>query len=134
MYKFAEELIPVDGAKENYYKLWINGECLIDGFWDKIEKEGNYIDDLDKAQNIIERKSRREIVPDTSFKELTGRKKSDTIKDYEIRVKKIRIYLFKCEKVGKMIVLGALKDDKKQKADIEYMRRIKKAYIKSKTL
>jgi hypothetical protein len=107
---------------------------LIDGFWAKIKKEGNYTDDLDKAQNIIERKSRREIVPDISFKELTGRKKSDPIKDYEIRVKKIRIYLFKCEKVGKMIVLGALKDDKKQKADIEYMRRIKKAYINSKTL
>jgi hypothetical protein len=26
---FAEELIKVKGAIENYYKLWINGKCLI---------------------------------------------------------------------------------------------------------
>lgn len=132
MYIFAEELIKVDGACENFYKLRVNGKCLIDEFWNKIRKEGNYEDDLDKIQVIIEKMSKGEPIPPKLFKELKARTKSDYTKDYEIIVKKIRVYLFKYEKSGKMIVFGALKDPKGQKADIEYMRRIKVAYIQSK--
>lgn len=132
MYIFAEELIIVDGAKENFYKLHVNGKCLIDEFWRKIRNEGNYEDDLDKIQVIIEKMSKGEPTPPVLFKELKGRKKSDHTKDYEIRVKKIRIYLFKCEKLGKIIVLGALKDSKAQKHDIDRMRQIKNSYVQSK--
>jgi hypothetical protein len=132
MYIFAEELIKVDRARENFYKLWINGKCLIDEFWNKTRKEGNYEDDLDKIQVIIEKMSKGEPIPPKLFKELKGRKKSDPTKDYEIIVKRIRVYLFKYEKSGKIIVLGALKDPKGQHADIEHMRRIKVAFIQSK--
>ena len=132
MYIFAEELIIVEGAKENFYKLHVNGKCLIDEFWRKIRNEGNYEDDLDKIQVIIEKMSKGEPTPPILFKELKGRKKSDHTKDYEIRVKKIRIYLFKCEKLGKIIVLGALKDSKAQKHDIDRMRQIKNSYVQSK--
>ncbi|MCX6245131.1 MAG: hypothetical protein NTU98_10555 [Bacteroidetes bacterium] len=132
MYIFAEKLIKVEGARENFYKLLVNGKCLIDEFWNKIQKEGNYEDDLDKIQVIIEKMSRGEPTPQKLFKELKGRKKSDHTKDYEIIVKKIRVYLFKCEKTGKIIVLGALKDPKGQQSDIDRMRRIKVAYIQSK--
>jgi hypothetical protein len=85
---FAEELIKVTGARENYYKLWINGKCLIDEFWDTTLREGNLEDDLDKIQVIIERLSRGEPLPGQVFKELKGRKKNDPVKDYEICVKK----------------------------------------------
>jgi hypothetical protein len=132
MYIFAEELIKVHGARENFYKLSVNGKCLIDEFWHKIQKEGSYEDDLDKIQVIIEKMSKGEPTPPKLFKELKGRKKSDHTKDYEISVKKIRVYLFKCEKIGKIIVLGALKDPKGQVADIATMRRYKIAYIQSK--
>lgn len=133
MFIFAEEIIIVEGAKENFYKLFIDGKCLIDEFWRKIQDEGNYEDDLDKVQLIIERMSKGEPTPTSRFKELKGRKKSDHTKDYEIRVKKIRVYLFKCEKLGKIIVLGALKDAKHQQSDIDQMRRIKIAYIDSRS-
>ena len=132
MYIFAEELIQVDGAREKFFKLCVNGRCLIDEFWKKILKDGNYGDDLDKIQVIIEKLSKGDPIPPKVFKELKGRKKSDTAKDYEIIVKKIRVYLFKFENVGKIIVLGALKDPKTQYKDIEKLRRIKVAYINSK--
>jgi hypothetical protein len=77
MYSFAEELIKVDGARESFFKLRINGKCLIDEFWNRTLKEGNYEDDFDK-------------------------------------------------------VSGGLKDTKGQQTDIEYMRRIKVAFIQSK--
>ena len=132
MYIFAEELIEVHGAREKFYKLSVNGKILIDDFWNKIRNEGNYEDDLDKIQVIIEKMSKGEPIPPKLFKELKGRKKSDHTKDYEISVKKIRVYLFKCEKIGKIIVLGALKDPKGQLQDIASMRRIKVAYIQFK--
>lgn len=96
MYVFAEELIEVHVARENFYKLSVNGKFLIDDFWNKIRKEGNYEDDLDKIQVIIEKMSKGEPIPPKLFKELKGRKKSDHTKDYEISGKKIRVYLFKC--------------------------------------
>ncbi|MEI8006996.1 MAG: hypothetical protein WCI48_12380 [Bacteroidota bacterium] len=130
MYKFAEEL-EIEGPKEKFYKLRVNGKCFIDEFWEKIKKEGNYEEDLDKIQVIIEKMAKGEPIPQKLFKELKGRKKSDPTKDYEISVKKIRIYLFKREKFGKILVLGALKDPKGQKADINHLRQIKIEYIKS---
>ena len=33
MFIFAEELVEVPGARENIYKLWINGKCPIDGLF-----------------------------------------------------------------------------------------------------
>ena len=131
MFIFAEELIEVPGARENIYKLWINGKCQIDEFWNKIRKAGNYENDLDKIQVIIERISRGELVPPKLFKERKGRSPNDHVKDYEIRVKRLRIYLFKVVKFGKLIVSGAVKDPKSQKADIEKMRQYKTFYINS---
>lgn len=131
MFKFAEELIRVPGARENIYKLWINGKCPVDEFWDNIRKSGNYENDLDKVQVIIERISRGEPIPSKLFKELKGRRPGDHVKDYEIRVKKLRIYLFKVEKFGRLIVSGAFKDPKSQKDDIEKMRKYKRLYISS---
>ena len=133
MFIFAEELIRVPGAMENIYKLWINGKYPVDEFWDKIRKSGNYENDLDKVQVIIERISRGEPVPSKLLKELKGRSPGDHGKDYEIRVKKLRIYLFKVDKFGKLIVSGALKDPKSQKADIEKMRTYKILYITSRS-
>jgi hypothetical protein len=85
MYVFAEELIEVYGAREKFYKLSVNGKFLIDDFWDKIRKEGNYEDDLDKIQAIIEKMSNPEPIPPKLFKEHKGRKKNDHTKDYEIK-------------------------------------------------
>ena len=133
MYIFAEVKIEVEGAREHFYKLVVDGKCLIDEFWNTTRKDGNYEDDLDKVQVIIEKMSKGEPIPPKLFKELSGRKKNDPVKDYEIEVKKIRIYLFKFEKVGKIVVLGALKDPKEQLSDIQQMRRLKRAYIDSKS-
>lgn len=74
-----------------------------------------------------------EPVPSKLLKELKGRSPGDHGKDYEIRVKKLRIYLFKVDKFGKLIVSGALKDPKSQKADIEKMRTYKILYITSRS-
>ena len=68
MFTFAEELIQVPGARENFYKLWINGKCPADEFWNEIRRSGNHDNDLDKIQVIIERISRGEPVPSKLFK------------------------------------------------------------------
>ena len=133
MFIFAEELVEVPGARENIYKLWINGKCPIDEFWNKIWNAGNCENDLDKIQVIIERISRGEPVPPKLFKELKGRRSNDHVKDYEIRVKKLRIFFFKADKFGRLIVSGAFKDPKSQKADIEKMRKYKILYITSRS-
>ena len=128
MIKFAEELIEVKNAVDHYYKLIVNGKCLIDEFWAETKKSGNLEIDLDRTQKIIEDLSQGKEVPAGTIKELKGRPKNDKIKDYEIRGKRIRLYFVKNIK-GKILIIGGVKDKKKQIEQIKRMRGIKKRYF-----
>jgi len=67
-------------------------------------------------------------LPKTKFRELEGRATGDTIKDYEIKKKPYRVYLFKYEE-GFIVVFGSKKAS--QKKDIKRLRQIKDEYIKT---
>lgn len=62
------------------------------------------------------------------FKELKGRKKSEKVKDFEIKKDVYRVYLFK-DDAGNVIVFGSSKNN--QKEDIARLRRLKEEFIKS---
>lgn len=131
MSEFALEEIKITNARISFYKLKINGKCLFDEFWLEILHSGNFELELDSIQSIIERKAQMQPVSPDKFKELKGRKKSDPHKDFEIRTPNLRLYTFKHDKTGQIIVLGAIKTPKGQDRDIERMRGIKKRYFES---
>lgn len=128
MKKFKITQLNIINEKILFYKLSINGKCLYDEFEKEILKNGNYQDDLDTAQAIIERISQMLPVPNNKFK-LLKRDKKDPYPDYEVKANRLRIYLFKQEKTGNIIVLGGIKTPEGQKRDIEKMRKIKKDYF-----
>lgn len=133
MITFALEWIEVPDCREHFYKLIIDDNCPFDIFWEKMERAGNFHKDLDKIQTFIFLLSQKHPLPGDKFKELSGRKKDDPHKDFEIKVGRLRVYLFEDQAEGKIIVLGELKKDKKrQTKNIEQMRQIKFAYFDAK--
>jgi pyruvate/2-oxoacid:ferredoxin oxidoreductase alpha subunit len=68
-------------------------------------------------------------LPATKFKEIQGRPFGDNTKEYEIKKKPYRVYLFK-DADGNIIVFGSTKSS--QNRDIKRLRAIKNEYIKSK--
>ncbi len=128
---FALSKLDISHCRTVFFKLKVNGKCLFDEFWREITESGNYLSELDRVQAIIERKAQGEPVSPNQFKELKGRKKNDPYKDYEIRTENLRVYVFKHDKTGQVIVLGAIKKPKDQDRDIEYMRRLKRQYFES---
>jgi len=132
MSEFTLEFIPVPDSVTSYFKLHIDNRCPIEDFWNEIEKAGNHAHELNVIQTVIERLAQKKPVSPNRFKELKHRSKKDDYRDYEIRTKHLRVYLFEDEEAGKIIVLGARKDPKKQKRDIARMRGIKLEYFESK--
>jgi hypothetical protein len=70
-------------------------------------------------------------IPKNRYRELKGRKKSDKIKDFEIKKDDIRIYLFK-DLAGNVVIFGGFKNN--QVKDIARLRRIKNEFVKQKSI
>jgi hypothetical protein len=133
MTKFALEWIEVPDCKVYFYKLLIDEDCPFDEFWEKMERSGNFEKDLDKIYTLVVLLSQKHRLPTDKFKELSGRKKDDPYRDFEIKAGRLRVYLFEDETEGKIIALGELKKDKKrQSKQIKRMRQIKLAYFDAK--
>ncbi len=131
MSKFVLEIIDEVCGKQKFYKLFISGKCEFDIFWDKYSR-----DKLMRKQLAIIQ-TRLKAVADlnyncldkTKFRELK-RDRADLHKDYEIKTKNLRLYFFKDDKNGQVIVIGGNKDS--QDEDLIRMRAIKKEYFKTK--
>jgi hypothetical protein len=128
MKKFEIKEIEILNSKVRFYKLIINKRCLYDEFEEEIIMNGNFQDELDTIQAIIERVAQMLPIPNNKFK-LLSRNKKDPYPDYEIKSNRLRVYLFKQQKTGNIIVLGGIKTPEGQKKDIEKMRKIKKEYF-----
>ncbi len=116
------------------YKLRVDGRCHFDEFWEEMEKTGSQNKALEKMQAIMVQLCQGQRLPTTWFQELKHRGKNDPYPDFEIRSKRLRLYLFEDENTGKIIVLGELKKgNKTQDKAIKKMREIKLAYFASKT-
>lgn len=123
-------LISLDQVKGRikFYKLEIDGICEFDQFCEALEnKNGQTI--LHTIFAIMESVANLNYLAKTKFRELKGRKKSDKVKDYEVKKGEYRVYLFKDEH-GNIIVFGSCKND--QKEDIARLRRIKEKYLNMK--
>lgn len=125
---FTTQKIPEITGKIQFYKLLINKKCEFDEFWSEIEKSGNLNKELLKIQILMQEVSENKMLPNTKFRNLTPQK--ETIKEYEIKTKNLRVYLFHEEYTGRIIVCGGKKTT--QKKDIKHFRKIKKQYFETK--
>jgi len=115
-------------GKISFYKLEIDKKCDFDEFCELFEKkrDGSKLRSIYAIMDSISNLNR---LPATKFREIEGRPSGDSVKEYEIKKKPYRVYLFK-DHEGNIIVLGSTKT--RQKRDIKRFREIKNEYIKSK--
>lgn len=131
MTNFTVKIIENLCGKQAFYKLVNGTKCEFDEFWNKYSK------DKLMSKQLAQIQARLRYIADlkydhldrTKYRELTGRKSNDPLKDYEIKTKNLRLYFFKDE-IGQIIVFGGTKDS--QDEDIKRMRAIKVEYLKRK--
>ena len=126
MEKFSLKLIKSVQGKQKFYKLIEDDFCPFDAFQTEI-KNSNYLSELLTIYAYMEMISNLKTLPNTKFRDITPNK--STAKEYEIKSKHLRVYLFHEENTGKIIVCGGHKTS--QKSDIKYFRNLKKAYLDS---
>ena len=130
MHTFALKRIEQIKGKIGFFKLEIDGVCEFDEFCKTLEekKEGSKLRTIyaimESASNISPSR-----LPGTKYKELEGRHRGDDVKEYEIKKKPYRVYMFRDDE-GNIIVFGGIKNN--QKKDITRFRSIKKEYFLSK--
>ena len=131
MSKFALEILEEVSGKQKIYKLLNSGRCDFDDFWNEQKKDAIMIKQLAVIQTRLKAVAdlKYNSLDKTKFKELS-RPKNDPYKDYEIKTKNLRLYFFKDEGTGQVIVTGGTKDS--QDEDIKRMRVIKAEYFKTK--
>ncbi|HEY5125376.1 MAG TPA: hypothetical protein VIK14_16720 [Ignavibacteria bacterium] len=128
MRKFALIRIEQVKGKINFFKLEIDGKCEFDELCKQLEnrKEKSRLlviyAIMDSVSNMIR-------LPGIKFKELTGRSPGDNVKEFEIKKRPYRVYLFK-DNNGDIVVFGSAKS--RQKRDINRFRAIKYEYLKDK--
>lgn len=129
MSKFAlEEILEIKG-KIKFYYLIIDGVNGYKEFENSIESEGNYGSELNSIQAIMEQIANLQTLPPSKFKDITPKK--ENVKEYEIKTRHLRIYLFHDKGKGRIIVYGTKKRPKSQNRDIFKFRKIKNKYISS---
>lgn len=126
MNRFALEEFRIIKGHIRFYKLKVNGLCLIDEFWDEIERQGNLKKQLNNAIAIMERYAQGLPTSPAKFKNITER--GDPVNEYEVKTKDLRIYLFK-DKEGAIVVSGGKKST--QPRDINRFKNLTIEYINS---
>ena len=124
-----KEIEAVQGIQK-FYKLEIDGVCEFDKFWEEMEEEGKYSSELDTMLALMDYIAKGNSLPKEKFRELKGRPSSDLIKEYEIKTKHLRVYMFHDSGTGKIIVCGGKKG--KQEKDIKKLRKTKNKYLDQK--
>ncbi len=128
---FALEHIGEIKGRIEFYYLLINGVNQFKEMEMELEKQGNYDSELvtlyARMQEMAEMK---QPMPKTKCRDLTPSTKTN--KEYELKTKNLRCYLFHEEHTGRVIVfLG--KKSKRQQKDINRFRKIKKEYLQTLT-
>ena len=113
-------------GKQDFYELKINGLSQYEEFNKIINTDYlAYKTEVFTMFSYMDLVSNLKTLPKTKFREITPKK--DNIKEYEIKSKHIRVYLFHVENSGKIVAYWGLK--KNQKENIISFRKIKKEYI-----
>lgn len=106
------------------YKLEKDGYIYFDEFERKIKKDRSVSGQLNSIQTTLYRIINNLPVPETKFKRLKG--SYGSLDEYEIKTKDLRVYLFRENRTGNIIVWGGRKST--QPEDIRQFRRIKQLY------
>jgi len=125
MTTFALKEIETVKGKQTFYKLLKNNICLF-GEFEKAVLKTQHESEMPTAYLYMERIANGDSMPATKFKDLTP--SQETVKEYEIKTKNLRIYLIKTTG-GKIVILGGYKNT--QKSDIRRFRSLKKQYLQS---
>jgi putative component of toxin-antitoxin plasmid stabilization module len=125
---FVIHLIEEISGRIKISKLEMDGLIPYDAFEEEIKRDGTFEKELINVQAILKQYADLKSLPDKKFKPLKGC--YDDYTEYEIKTKNLRVYLFKEEKTGSIIICGGKKNT--QRKDISEFRRIKRAYIASK--
>ena len=113
-------------GKQDFYDLKINGLSQYEEFNKIINTDYlAYKTEVFTMFSYMDLVSNLKTLPKTKFREITPKK--DNIKEYEIKSKHIRVYVFHVENSGKIVAYWGLK--KNQKENIISFRKIKKEYI-----
>ena len=122
---FALQVIEEVVGRINIFKLVVNNHCEYDEFETQIENEGSYLSELKTIQARLHDIANGLLLPKEKFRNITPRKA--LVKEYEIKTRHLRVYLFHEEKKGRVIVCGGKKIT--QTKDIAHFRRIKMKYF-----
>jgi putative component of toxin-antitoxin plasmid stabilization module len=129
MTTFALKYIDEVAGKVKIFKLLVNNKCEFDEFENQVQTEGSYSSELVTIQTRLQDIADGKLLPREKFRNITPKK--DFIKEYEIKTRHLRVYLFHEEKTGRVIVCGGKKVT--QDKDIGHFRRIKNEYFDQKT-
>ena len=125
MLKFVLENISEITGRLKIFKLIVNNHCEFDEFEQKIAKEVSYASELVTIQARLQEIAEGKLLPKEKFRNITP--KGELVKEYEIKTRHLRVYLFHEEKTGRIIVCGGKKTT--QHKDINHFRRIKREYF-----
>jgi hypothetical protein len=123
---FALKPIEEVTGRLTFYRLYVDGTCEWEEFWNAYANDPQYATELEAIQRRMELLAElRPVNSPSKWKELK-RNKSDPYKDYEIKTKHLRAYYFKVDEGNAVVLIGFKKDQDK---DINRLRRIKQAYF-----
>lgn len=122
---FALKYIDEITGRLKIFKLLVNYKCEYDEFEKQIQIESSYSTELVTIQTRLQDIADGKLLPKEKFRNITPKK--ELVKEYEIKTRHLRVYLFHEEKAGRIIVCGGKKTT--QQKDISHFRRIKKEYL-----
>lgn len=125
MYIFALKYIVEITGRLKIFKLLVNNKCEYDEFEEQVQTESSYSTELVTIQTRLQDIADGKLLPKEKFRNITPKK--EMVKEYEIKTRHLRVYLFHEEKTGKVIVCGGKKIT--QLKDMNHFRRIKKEYL-----
>lgn len=128
MIKFALKEIEEIKGRLKFYKLLIDNQSEYDEFENKIKAEGNYLSELRTIETRMHEIAELKTLPKNKYKDITP--DNDSNKEYEIKTRHLRVYLFHEKNTGRIIVSGGKKSS--QQSDIKHFRSLKKSYFNQK--
>ncbi len=125
MATFALKEIEAVKGRQTFYKLEKDNKCYFDIFEEEMLKT-QFAGELGKIYAYMEGVANGKSMPSTKFRDITPAKES--VKEYEIKTKNLRVYLTKTTD-GKIVIIGGKKNT--QKSDLRKFRSLKEQYIRS---
>ncbi len=110
-------------GKIDFFVLIKDDVNQYEGVKNQLLKEGNYESELNTLQTRLQSMAELKLLPESKCRQLHPKDE----KDYEIKTRNLRLYLFHLEDKGRVIVFLGKKTS--QKKDIKRFRSIKKEYL-----